>query len=54
MQQNPAALSGKPPGRQNRLAFGASAQPLGNTVNEQIGDLVLAQIPLGKSLVILP
>ena len=40
MQQHPTALDRKAPGRQNRLAFGARPQTLGNTVDKQIDDLV--------------
>ena len=54
MQQHPAALHRKAPGRQNRLAFGARPQPLGDAIDKQIDDLVLAQVPLGERLVILP
>ena len=36
------------------FALGARTQPLGNAVNEQIGDLVFAQVALGEGLVILP
>jgi hypothetical protein len=54
MQQYPTALQRKAPGRQNRFAFGARPQPLGNAVDKQVGDHVLAQVPLGKSLVVRP
>src|SRR6266542_1968549 len=54
MQQRPAAIDCVAPGRQHRFALGASSQPLGNAVDEQIGDLVFAQIPLGEGLVIIP
>src|SRR5205814_2699548 len=49
-----AALNRIAPGRQYWLALGARTQPLGNAVNEQIGDLVFAQVALGEGLVILP
>ena len=42
MQQYPAALNRKAPGRENWFALGAGAQPFGDAVNKQIGDLVLA------------
>jgi hypothetical protein len=54
MQQHAAALNHIAPGRQYWLALGARTQPLGNAVNEQIGDLVFAQVALGEGLVILP
>ena len=54
MQQHAAALNRIAPGRQNWLALGARTQPLGNAVNEQIGDLVFAQVALGEGLLILP
>jgi hypothetical protein len=37
-----------------RAQTGARSQPFGYAVNEQISDLVFAQVPLGKGLVILP
>src|SRR3974390_252786 len=54
MQQHPTALNRKAPGRQNRLALGAGSQPLGNAVDKKVSDLVFAQVPPGKGLIILP
>src|SRR6516162_4242750 len=53
MQQNPPALDRVCPGRQHWLAFGPGSQPFGNPVDEKIGDLVVAQVPLCERLVIL-
>jgi hypothetical protein len=54
MQQHATAFDRKAPGRQNRFAFGARPQPLGDAIDKQIRDLVFAQVPLGKRLIILP
>ena len=54
VQQHTTALNGKTPGRQNRLAFSAGPQTLGDPIDKQIGDLVLAQVPLRERPVILP
>src|SRR6516165_11789855 len=54
VQQHATALDGKAPGRQNRLAFGARPQTLGDAIHKQIRDLVLAQVTLRERLVILP
>ena len=54
MQQHTTALNRKTPGRQNRLAFGARPQTLGDAIDKQIRDLVLAQIARRKRLVVLP
>ena len=48
VQQHPAALDRKAPGRQNRFALGARPQTLGNAVDKQITNHVLAQIPLSS------
>ena len=54
MQQHATAFDRKAPGRQNRFAFGARPQSLGDAIDKQIRDLVFAQVPLGKRLIILP
>src|SRR5436309_348643 len=54
VQQHTTALNRKTPGRQNRLAFGTRPQTLGDAIDKQIRDLVLAQVPLRERLVILP
>ena len=54
MQQHTTALNSKTPGRQNRLAFRARPQTLGDAIDKQIRDLVLAQVPLRERPVILP
>ena len=40
MQQDATAFDRKAPGRQNRFAFGARPQPLGDAIDKQIRDLV--------------
>jgi hypothetical protein len=42
VQQHATALDRKAPGRQSRLAFGARPQTLGDAIDKQIRDLVLA------------
>ena len=54
VQQNLLALDREAPGRQHRLAPVAGTKPLGDPVDEQIGDLVLRQVPRRKVLVVLP
>jgi hypothetical protein len=43
MQQHAAAIDRVAPGRQHRFALRARSQPLGNAVDEQRGELVLAK-----------
>ena len=52
--QHTTSLKGETPGRQNRLAFRARPQTLGDPIDKQISDLVLAQVPLRERPVILP
>ena len=42
VQQHTTALNRKTPGRQNRLAFAARPQTLGNAIDKQIRNLVFA------------
>jgi hypothetical protein len=54
MQKDPAALNRIAPGDQHRLALATWSKSLGNAIHEQIDDLVVAQVPLGEGLVVLP
>ena len=54
MQQHLGAGCREAPGCQHRLALLSGADALGNAVNEQIGDVVLAQIPGRELLVVRP
>ena len=44
------AFDRKAPGRQDRLAFGARPQTLGDAIDKQIRYLVFAQVALGERL----
>ena len=54
MQEDLAAIQGEAPGRQHRLPLLAGTQSLGDAVDEQIGDLVFAEIPALEDLIVLP
>jgi hypothetical protein len=54
MQEHPGAGGGVAPGRQHRLAPLAGTDALGDAVDEQIGDVVLAQVAGGELLVVGP
>ena len=54
VQQDLGAAHGEAPGRQHRLAPLTRPDALGNAVHEQVGDVVLRQIPLGELLVVRP
>ena len=54
MEQHLAPIKGEAPSRQYRLALLSGSEPFGNAVDEQIGDLVLAEIPALEGLVVFP
>jgi len=54
MQELLATLAREGPSRQYRLAFLPGLQPLGDAVDEQIGDLVFRQVTAGESLIVGP
>ena len=54
MQEHLAAVAGDAPGREHRLAQLARSQALGDAVDEQVGDVVLGEVPAGKGLVLGP
>ena len=54
VQEHPGAGGGETPGRHHRLAALAGADALGDAVDEQIGDVVLAQVAGGELLVVGP
>ncbi len=54
VQQHLAPLGGEAPGGQDRLPALPGTQPLGDAVDEEIGDVVLAEIPLDEVLVVRP
>jgi hypothetical protein len=54
VQENLGAGAREPPGRQDRLAPLPGPDPLGDPVDEQIGDVVFAEIAGGEVLVVRP
>jgi hypothetical protein len=54
VQEHPGAGRGEAPGRHHRLAPLAGTDALGDAVDEQIGDVVLAQVAGGELLVVGP
>ena len=54
VEEHLAAVAGKAPGGQHRLAFLARPDPLGDPVDEQIRDVILGEIAALEGLVILP
>ena len=54
MQENLLALEREAPGRQHRLSPLPGPQPLGDAVDEEVGDLELAKVALGEAEVVRP
>ena len=54
VQQHRGAACGEAPGRQDRFPLLTGPDAFGNAVDEQVGDVVFAQVPACKLLVVRP